>query len=498
MMSSWCGDFYRSSAPFLSALALVATAAIGGALAQSADTATKSELPSSVGGSNREAGGDAQEQDATSAVKNLARPDASLPKKGSAHEVAASFDLTSVERLRIRGWGYADLTGEYIIDTATNTISVPGVGRVRIVNMTPAVLEDYLSKFLSKSLRREVGASVEVARFRPFFITGQVSEPSAMEWQPNLTVIKAVALARGVRRDPTEGAAVARPQQTKVQLMFALSQLVRLEAELEFLGGGSMHRGNIPAVATLASLLDGVSADTKSTVKAFMERQEAYLEEQRSLVAGQIAGLETERAAAQQELKAAQSQERAIMDQVSITRELVGNLESLRKNNIVSNPSYLERRSALIGNQVRHFESQALLERARARVEAIGRQITAITQERRALVYDRIATLEREIAQLEVRADEAPGMPELEFQIVRKSAKATEIITGRLDTEVLPGDVVIVSSGDRRTARPQPGLANTRAAGESDVFDTVQRTIEASAATRGRSDARQSDQGRNN
>ena len=146
-----------------------------------------------------------------------------------------AFELLGAERIQLRVNGYPDLNGEYRINP-DQTISIAGLRRVPVDSMSLPDLEAYLSERLSASLRREISVSVEIARFRPYFVTGQVAQPGAVEWRPGLTLIQAISLAGGVARSPTRSEADTPErglltEQARAQQRFALAQLARLKAE---------------------------------------------------------------------------------------------------------------------------------------------------------------------------------------------------------------------------------------------------------------------------
>lgn len=127
--------------------------------------------------------------DSAPVVKDLASKPSSRSK----------FNMSHVERIRIRVWGNSDLTGEYAIDP-DNSLSVPRVGRIEVGEMSPADLEQLLAQKLSAMMRNETTVAIEVAKFRPYFIMGQVAQAGEIEWRPGLKVIQAISLARGVLR----------------------------------------------------------------------------------------------------------------------------------------------------------------------------------------------------------------------------------------------------------------------------------------------------------
>jgi len=415
---------------------------------------------------------------------------------------APTFDIASVEKLRLRVWGYSDMNGEYAI-APDMTMSVAGLGRIRVGNITPSALEDYLSEKLSDFTRREIRVSVEVARYRPYFITGHIARPGAIEWRPGLTLIQAISLGGGLSRSTTSADPSGRSQvldqgnirllkQTRTRRKFALAQLARFKAEKEGLD-------SVEQTGLLDTLLGSEAPDgRRSKVETFIASQNALLKEQRGLMQSRIAGLEREKEASLRELEAAQTQEKAIHRRLKISQKQLKSLQRLQKKRLVANTRYLAQRSALIDDEVRHSQSLSLLARARARVSAIARQISTIKLERRALLNDRIENLEREVAQFELTFSEfkrtsnlsgslnieETAPPAIDYHIARKDKTGVKTITATLFTEILPGDVVIISSSPHRRMRSAATGATESTTATRSALDRTQELFEATVAVR--------------
>lgn len=390
-------------------------------------------------------------------------------------------DLAGAERVRLRIWGMNDSSGEYGIEQGS--ISVPGVGRVSVVGKTAKSLEAVISARLTAMVRREVNVSVEIARYHPFYATGLVARAGSLDWRPGLTVIQAVALAGGVLRnggveETPERSVVL--QQTRSQLQFALAQYERLKAEKE---GASV----VSSSPRLRQLGETSAVAGRAAMTGFMARQNQVLEEQKASLNSQVASLEREKAAAEKEVEAAQVQSRVAAQQVGITRQLLDGLNQLKASGNIANARYLAQQNDVLTAEVRLAESRAHVERARARVASIERQMTILRQERRATLNERIEALEREIAQHELTlaasagTREPDGAPAVEFNIARKTQAGISTIAATLFTEILPGDVVIVSSAAERgaqTASTAPANGENRTA-----LSRVQRVIDASTVS---------------
>lgn len=397
-------------------------------------------------------------------------------------------NLTSGERLNLRVRGYPELSGEYRLNP-DHTISLAGLGRVAINALSASEFEDHLGERLSVAMRREISVSVEIARFKPFFITGQVAQPGAIEWQPGLTLIQALSLAGGIARSPTRSE-IDTPErgllidQARTQLRFALAQLARLKAEKE-------GKDTVESTRVLDKLLESAPPESRQAMAAFLVRQNELLAEQRELIRSRITRLESEQEMASGELDAARAQEKEIRKQLDISTELTASVERLKDERLIASARYLSQQRDLIDSKVRFSESRALVERARGRVGSLGREIEAIRQERRTVLNDRIEGLEREVAQLDLTLRDA-GMnvssapeppPSLTYNIARKSNTGVQTISADLFTEIHSSDVVIISS----QPRVMPGLAAVPDIGGSRSRTTLERTqqiMESSAAPR--------------
>jgi len=360
-----------------------------------------------------------------------------------------TFNMSQVERIRIRLWGNSELGGEYAIDP-DNSLSIPRIGRIVVDGMTLADLELMLTQKLSAVMRTDVTAAIEVARFRPYYIMGQVTESGAIEWRPGLKVIQAISLARGVLRpEENAGEHPTANRQSRTQLTFALAQLARLKAERE---GGDVVATN----QRIATLISSVPETNRLALTNLMSRQNDILSEQRRIMETQVSGVRRELEAAEREVEAAETQEKVVREQLEITRAQLESIESLKNKKLVNNARYLDHKSSLLMIEVRYSEIKSQVERARTRLSATQQQLVMVPQQRRAELSERIDTLEREVAQLELVSGMPTSMGEdqdnvlkLTYHISRESETGVRTLPATVFTEVLPGDVLIVSDGQQ-------------------------------------------------
>lgn len=107
------------------------------------------------------------------------------------------YRLGPGDQVRIITVGEDSLTGEFRVDDS-GTIAVPMLGSVRAAGLSPVELGNTVGTALRRNgLLRAPSVSVEVIRYRPIFVLGEVNKPGEFDYQPGMTVLGAVALAGG-------------------------------------------------------------------------------------------------------------------------------------------------------------------------------------------------------------------------------------------------------------------------------------------------------------
>jgi polysaccharide export outer membrane protein len=117
---------------------------------------------------------------------------------------AATYVLGPNDRVRVKVYGEADITGEYEVDS-TGQISVPLAGHVKASGLTTKQLERSITSALAKGIVRDPRVNVEVALYRPYYILGEVKKGGEYPYRLGLTVMDAVASAGGFTYRANEG-----------------------------------------------------------------------------------------------------------------------------------------------------------------------------------------------------------------------------------------------------------------------------------------------------
>lgn len=119
------------------------------------------------------------------------------PAPPAFHEaINQPYVLDAGDTVRITVFEQEGLTNTYAVDQS-GYISVPLVGTVAARGSTVQQLEKLLATKLRAGYLRDPDISVQVERYRPIFIMGEVGAAGQYSFVPGLTVQKAIALAGG-------------------------------------------------------------------------------------------------------------------------------------------------------------------------------------------------------------------------------------------------------------------------------------------------------------
>lgn len=119
------------------------------------------------------------------------------PAPPAFHEVLTQpYLLDAGDSVRITVFEQDALTNSYAVDQA-GYISFPLVGAIAARGHTPTQIETQIAAKLRDGYVRDPDISVEVDRYRPIFIMGEVGAAGQYSYVPGMTVQKAIAAAGG-------------------------------------------------------------------------------------------------------------------------------------------------------------------------------------------------------------------------------------------------------------------------------------------------------------
>lgn len=106
------------------------------------------------------------------------------------------YMLGAGDNLRITVFDQENLTNTYNVDQA-GYIAFPLVGSVAARGKTAKEIEQKIAAMLRQGYLRDPDVTVEIERYRPIFVMGEVGAAGQYSYVPGMTVQKAVAAAGG-------------------------------------------------------------------------------------------------------------------------------------------------------------------------------------------------------------------------------------------------------------------------------------------------------------
>lgn len=104
--------------------------------------------------------------------------------------------LGADDEIRLMVFGQPDLSSNYKLDDS-GQISVPLIGAVDAEGLGARALEARLAERLSEGFLVNPSVNVEVVSYRPFYILGAVATSGRFDFQNNMNILSAVAIAGG-------------------------------------------------------------------------------------------------------------------------------------------------------------------------------------------------------------------------------------------------------------------------------------------------------------
>ena len=110
---------------------------------------------------------------------------------------AGPYRLGSGDQINLRIYDQSQLSGMYSVDDS-GFIDLPLLGLIQAGGISPDQLATRVSIALqSQQLILHPSVAVEVSRYRPFYILGEVNTPGQYPFRPDMTVLTAISIAGG-------------------------------------------------------------------------------------------------------------------------------------------------------------------------------------------------------------------------------------------------------------------------------------------------------------
>ncbi|CAN7294300.1 polysaccharide export protein [Phenylobacterium sp. LjRoot225] len=123
------------------------------------------------------------------------------PSWGQTSSPPETFDVSDYrlaiqDRVKVTVYNEPTLSGEFLVN-ADGALAYPLIGNVPAQNKTATELQAAIKLRLADGFVRDPSVAVEILSFRPLYIYGEVNAPGQYNYTSGLTVLNAVALAKG-------------------------------------------------------------------------------------------------------------------------------------------------------------------------------------------------------------------------------------------------------------------------------------------------------------
>ncbi len=383
------------------------------------------------------------------------------------------------------------LNGEFVVGSS-GALSLPLLGDVPASDVTASAL----ARAIGERLQAKIGlaqrpeASVQVIKYRPFYVMGVVEKPGEYEYRPDLSVLQAVSIGGGLARTGSGGGDAIGLERQALEGRGDLRALTAERTELVIRQARLDAEINARDAVVLPADLASRQADP-AVARALREEQ-ALFDTRRDALRSQTDTLNQSRALLERQITALAAKDVSLAHQLSVTRQELDQISGL----VSSGLAVLPRKLAIEENAAQYESSRLDVQLATLRAQQdISKALrdtadihakdrnealieAAQVRARLAEVTQKLETARSLVYQAEVRApallaaSSGPTRPVPVYSVVRKvdgHAVTLEVEEG--DT-VLPGDVVRVDftepgKADAAAALPAASTnARTAAAGE--------------------------------
>lgn len=115
-----------------------------------------------------------------------------------------TYRLGPGDQVRVTVFGNKDLSGNFTVD-GSGIVSLPLIGDIEASGFSLKAFKNNIISALKPDYLKNPSVSIEILKYRPFYIIGEVQRPGSYSFVHGMTIVNAVAMAGGYTRRAKEG-----------------------------------------------------------------------------------------------------------------------------------------------------------------------------------------------------------------------------------------------------------------------------------------------------
>lgn len=403
---------------------------------------------------------------------------------GSARAEPQDYRLGPQDQIQIKvydlrtgtgeAYQWTAFTGEFTV-AASGKVALPLVGELQASDRTTSDLAAAIADRLQKKvgLAAKPDASVQVTKYRPFYVMGSVEKPGEYDYRPDLTVLQSVSLAGGLSRVAGDSLlGFAREALTTRGDMRVLAS-----DRLDLLARQARLDAEIKGADTIVFAGDLQSRQSDPVVARTLREEQLLFNAHRDALRSQTDALNQNKALLQREVVSLAAKDASLAQQLDINKKELDQVAGLVSRGLMVLPRQLELQRTTAQFESDRLDVQLATLRAHEDISKADQDILALKNKFRsdalqeagevrkqlAETNEKIATSQKLIFQSEVEAPatlsaETGALTVPDYFITRRVDGRSETQPANEGDPVEPGDVVRVEPKSRpSTADALPG-----------------------------------------
>lgn len=354
---------------------------------------------------------------------------------------------------------WAPLNGEFSVG-ADGSVSLPLVGAIPAGGHTT----DDLAAVIATRLQQTVGllapphASVEVVKYRPFYILGSVNKPGEYPFRPGMTVLQAVSIAGGVYRMSDPGLLLA--QRSTIS---SVGDLRVLQLDFNALSARrATLKAELDGTAKIAFPRELIEQQGDPAVAQLIEQQQTMFNSRAAALRSEIDALNRLKDLLNGQVTSMAAKMNNLDQELTLLKNELAGTSSLVQRGLAVAPREFALRQTELQTEGRRLDLDTAMLRAREDIAKADQALIELNNKMRDAALTELSQVESKLAQTAARikisraiiAQESTG-PDLaavlgqdlgppSYSIIRQGGDKPETLGATDASLVQPGDTIEV------------------------------------------------------